>query len=98
MVLTPSKIAALVIALLFVVGAVAISGWDTKGVWSIVAVEILPLAMILFPDEISSFASPEQKFGIGRGFNSPTPPSMVTFCGWIGLVVFIPLLAYLLSG
>jgi hypothetical protein len=96
MVITRSKIFALVIALGYVTAAIAMSAWDAKGVGGVCLVSIVPLALIWFPDEISAYCSPDIRFGI-EGFNSPTPPVMVSVVGWLGLVGFVPLLAYLLS-
>ena len=96
MVITRSKLFALVIAFGYVTAAIVMSAWDAKGVGGVCLVSIVPLALIWFPDEISAYCSPDIRFGI-EGFNSPTPPVMVSVVGWLGLVGFVPLLAYLLS-
>ncbi len=95
--ITRSKITALVIAIGYLVTAVVMSGWDTEGVAIMCLMLSLPLAFIWLPDEISAYCSPTTRFGIGRGFNSPTPASMVTLVGWLCLVGYLPLMAYLLA-
>jgi|tagenome__1003787_1003787.scaffolds.fasta_scaffold20906881_3 hypothetical protein len=97
MVVTRSKILAVVIAFGYITVAVVMSGWDTRGVFCIGLIVMVPLALIWFPDEISAYCSPNTRFYVGRGFDSPTPPFMVTLSGWVGLVGFLPLLAYLFS-
>lgn len=92
---TRSKILGLVIALGYIAIAVAMSGWDTEGVAVICLSLSLPLAFIWFPDEIAAYTRIAAKGG-GR-FNTETPASMVTLVGWLCLVGYLPLLAYLLA-
>ncbi len=70
------------------------SGWDTNGVALMCLSLLLPLAFIWFPDEIGAFTGVVARGGLGR-INTETPASMVSFCGWLCLVVVLPLVAYL---
>jgi len=92
---TPSKILALVIALGYLATAVAMSGWDTEGVAVFCLILLLPLAFIWFPDEIETFTVIVAKRPYGR-ITSETHASMVMLVGWLCLVGYLPLLAYLL--
>ena len=93
MVITWSKILALAMAFAYIVFAIIMSNELPVGVCLLL---IVPLALIWFPDVISGFASPDRKYGMSRGFTSPTPAYMVTIVGWVGLVGYLPLLGYLL--
>ena len=93
---TRSKILGLVIALGYLATAVAISGWDTKGVAVFCVSLSLPLAFIWFPDEIGAFTAIVARRPYGR-ITTETPASMVTLVGWLCLVGYLPLLAYLLA-
>jgi hypothetical protein len=92
---TRSKILALVIALGYLAAAVAMFGWDTKGAAVICLCLSLPLAFIWFPDEIEAFTAMVAKRPYGR-ITSETPATMVTIVGWLLLLGYLPLLAYLL--
>lgn len=93
-VLTRSKLLALVIALSYVVAVVVASGWDAKGVVVVCVVLSVPLSLIWFPDDIADYTKVTR--GItGRFRESPAP--VLTFLGWLGLLGYFPLLAYLLA-
>lgn len=96
MVITRSKLFALVIALGYVTAAIAMSGWDAKGVGGVSLVSVVPLALIWFPNEIAAYTTFLANRPYGR-INTETPAPVVTLIGWLGLVGFVPLLAYLLS-
>src|SRR5690349_19459100 len=97
MLLSRSKILAIVIALIYLGTAIVLDGWDGKGFVVMCILLLLPLAFIWFPDEIADYSSSNPRFGIGRGFNSATPASMVTLVGWLGLLGYFPLLVFLLT-
>ena len=93
---TRSKIFGLVIALGYLATAIAMSGGDTKGVVVICLCLSLPLAFIWFPEEIGALTAIVAKRPYGR-ITTETPASMVTLVGWLCLVGYLPLLAYLLA-
>lgn len=93
---TRSKMLGLVIALGYLATAVAMSGWDTKGVAIVCLCLSLPLAFIWFPHEIASLDAMIAKRPYGR-ITSGIPAFMVTLVGWLCLVGYLPLLAYLLA-
>jgi hypothetical protein len=95
--ITRSKLVGLVIAVGYVAAAIATSGWDTKGFAVICLCVSLPLAFIWFPDEIAAYTAYVAKLPYSR-MNSETPAPMVTAVGWLWLVGYLPLLAYLLAG
>jgi hypothetical protein len=77
-----------------VVAAVVTSAWDTKGVVVMCIVLSVPLALIWFPEDIADYTKVAAKLG-GRSRESPAP--VLTFLGWLGLLGYFPLLAYLLA-
>ena len=93
---TRSKLLGLAIALGYLVAVVAIFGWDTKGLAVICLCVSLPLAFIWFPDEIAAYTAYVARLPYSR-MNSETPAPMVTAVGWLWLVGYLPLLAYLLA-
>jgi hypothetical protein len=92
---TRSKLLELVIALGFLVAAVVMWGWDTEGLAQVCLCLSLPLGFIWFPDEIAAFT--RRAAERGSRFNTPTPAPVVTLVGWLFLVGYAPLLAYLLG-
>jgi hypothetical protein len=93
---TRGKILALVIAIGYLAVPIAVSGWDTEGVAIICLVLSLPLAFIWFPDEVADFLNSFGKSGYTK-FNSETPAFMLTLVGWLCLLGYLPLLAFLLG-
>ena len=89
---TRSKIIALVIALGYLVTAIVMWGWDTGGLAIICVCLSLPLAFIWFPEVIHEVFGRE-----GTRFTTETPAPVVTLVGWLFLVGYAPLLAYLLG-
>lgn len=91
---TRSKLVALVIALGYFVTAVVVMGWAEKA--AILGYLLsLPLAFIWFPDAIASYTVWVVKHGFR--FTTPTPAPVVTIVGWLWLVGYLPLMAYLWS-
>ena len=77
-----SKIVAVVIAFCFSV-AVAIHEWALAPAAALAVFLILPLGLIWFPEEVGSMSG-----YIGKGQTlSETPPTLVSFMGWLILVV-----------
>ena len=89
--ITRGKILALVVALAYVALAVALGGWDTKGVGALCLTLLGPLVLIWFPDEIGDFTRLASRIRI----ETPTPPIVISLVGWLFLVVGLPFLAYL---
>jgi hypothetical protein len=92
--ITLSKVFGLAIALGYIATAIAMSGWDTTGV-ALICLS-LPLAFIWFPEEIEAYTAMLAKLPYGR-ISTETPAFMVTLVGWLILVGYLPLLAYLLA-
>ena len=89
---TPSKIVAIVIALGYLVTSLVLGGSDTEGVPIVCLLLSFPLFFIWFPDFVHDH--------IGRAntrFTSETPAFMIVVVGWLWLVGYLPLLAYLLA-
>jgi hypothetical protein len=90
--ITPSKVFALAIALVYLAASIVLGGWDTEGIAIVCLMLLLPLCFIWFPDFVHD--------RIGRAntrFTSETPAFMVEVVGWLWLVGYLPLLAYLLA-
>jgi hypothetical protein len=88
---TRSKIIALAIALGYLAAAAVMSGWDAKVVASMCLGLLLPLALIWFPKKMGAAPSRVSFSGI----DTETPEIVVTVIGWLWLVGYLPLLAYL---
>jgi hypothetical protein len=89
---TPSKIAAIVVALGYLATSLAIGGWDTEGLPIVCLLLALPLTFIWFPDFFHEH--------LGRAnsrFTNETPAFMFVVVGWLWLVGYLPLLMYLLA-
>jgi hypothetical protein len=95
MVITRSKLVALVIASGYVFTLAAISGWDTAGGASIFL--LFPLGFIWFPEEIEELTCIINAGRRYRIYNVEVPASIVTLLGWLGLLGYVPFLVYLLS-
>lgn len=91
---TRSKLVALVIALGYFVTVVVMQGWEKAVVLSFLL--LLPVAFIWFPNEIEAFTAMLAKRPFSRT-TQETPAFMVTIVGWLWLVGYLPLMAYLLS-
>jgi hypothetical protein len=92
---TRSKIIALIIALGYLTIFVVAAGWDTKAIATLCIFLSFPLAFIWFPDEIEE----QGRIAAERGsrFNTPTPAPVLIVVGWLFLVGYLPLIAYLLA-
>lgn len=55
----------------------------------------MPLTLIWFPDEIADFSKKKPSEVGGRYRESPAP--ILTFLGWLAVLGYFPLLAYLLT-
>jgi hypothetical protein len=93
---TRGKFLGLTIALGYLAAVAAIFGWDANGVATICLCVSLPLVFIWCPDEIAAYTAYVAKLPYSR-MNSETPAPMVTAVGWLWLVGYLPLLAYLLA-
>jgi hypothetical protein len=94
--ITRTKIVALVIALAYVAVPIVMSGWDAEGIATLCLMVSLPLAFIWFPEEISAYTARLTKRSLSS-IDTPTPGPVVTLVGWVWLVGYLPLLAYLLT-
>ncbi len=90
-----SKIVALVIALGYLVTAVATWGWDIGGLALLCLCLSVPLVLIWCPDEIAEHT--RRVAERGSRFNTETPAPVAALVGWLFLVVYAPLLAFLLG-
>jgi hypothetical protein len=89
-----SKIAAVLIAIAYLVIMIIDERGVSRGVIGMAWVLLVPLALIWFPDEIGSFTG---SVGHGGYIDAETPPALVSFMGWFLLVGF-PALLYSLTG
>jgi hypothetical protein len=89
--ITRGKILAALLALVYLATAIATAGWDAKGVAAICFCLALTLALIWFPEEIG------EMLGHGGTIYKPSPPILISFVGWLFLLVGWPLIAYLLT-
>ena len=87
-----SKIAALVIAIAYVVLAFAIEKALPFAV-TVAAGAVLPLALIWFPDFLGGLT----RWGTRAPIDRPSPPGLVSFMGWF-LLLGLPLLLLLFVG
>jgi hypothetical protein len=89
---TPNKLIAVVVAVIYLATSIAVAGWDIEGVAVVCLLLSMPLVFIWFPDVVHNY--------VGRAnsrVTTETPELMVTMVGWLWLVGYLPLLAYLLS-
>jgi hypothetical protein len=93
---TRSKIIALAFALGYLATAVVMWGWDAGGLATISVCLLLPLGLIWFPDEVEAYTRKAADRDYSRMWPA-TPALVVTFVGWLFLVGYAPLLAYLLG-
>jgi hypothetical protein len=93
MAITPDKAAAFVIALIYLAGSIMLGGWDTEGVAVVCLLLLLPLCFIWFPDFLHDYIGRATTFRA----TSETPAFMFVVVGWIWLLGYLPLLAYLLA-
>lgn len=94
--ITRSKIVALIIALGYLATAIGVVGWDTRGVGVICFLLGTPLAFIWFPEKVDAHTRmlAEETYS---EIDTETPAVIVTIVGWVWLVGYLPLLAYLLA-
>lgn len=90
---TKSRIAALIVAVVWLAPAMVQQGALTVAVGKLALVLLLPLALIWFPEELGSFTG---YIGRGRRIDTETPPVLISLLGWL-LLLGIPLLAYYAS-
>ena len=87
-----SKIAAVLIAIAYLVITIIDEHGFNRGVMGLATVLLVPLALIWFPDEIGSATG-----SVGHGHvDAETPPALVSFMGWFLLVGF-PVILYFLT-
>ncbi len=93
---TRSKTIAPVIALGYLVTVVVMWGWNPGGLAKVGVALSLPLGFIWFPDKVEVHT---RKLATRTycHIDTETPAFMVTFVGWLFLVGYFPLLAFLLG-
>lgn len=84
--ITRGKILSLLIGIGYMIAA--ISAYGIRGL-SIGVALIFPLALIWFPEEMGNYTG----FYRGKYIDTPTPPILITLCGWFFLVG-MPLILY----
>jgi hypothetical protein len=90
---TISKVAALLLALAYIIAA-GVSGQGLSFAGTVAVGLLIPLALIWFPDEIDSWSRLWWRGGF-RGLRMlPSPPWMLAMMGWV-LLVGIPLVVLL---
>lgn len=94
--ITRSKIVALVIALGNLVSILVMAGEDAQAAGVMCFMVLLPLAFIWFPDAIEAHTRSLAKRTYSR-IDTETPAIVVTLVGWVWLLGYLPLLAYLLA-
>ena len=86
--ITISKIVSVVIAIGYAIAIVVNMGFHAAAG---VLVLVVPLGLIWFPGEVGSITG---YVGHGQTIDSQTPPSIVSFLGWLFLVLYgIPVVA-----
>jgi hypothetical protein len=85
-----SKIAALLIAIGYVVAAIIDQHELNRNVLAVALSTLLPLALIWFSEELGSYIG---YAGRGGDIDTETPPMMVSFMGWL-LLVGLPMFLY----
>jgi hypothetical protein len=93
---TRSKIVALVIALCYLVPAIVMAGWDINAVGVICLMLSMPLVFIWFPEKVEAHTRRLAERTYSE-IDTETPAFVVTLVGWVWLVGYLPLLAYLLA-
>lgn len=81
--ITISKIAAVIIAIGYAIAIVAYAGF-TKQATSVYLL-LVPLGLIWFPEELGSHTGIVIR---GSTIDAETPPFLVSFVGWLLLVLF----------
>jgi hypothetical protein len=78
-----SKIAAVLVAITYLVIMIIDEHGVSRGVVGLAGVLSVPLALIWFPDEIGCFTG-----SVGRGgqIDAESPPALVSLMGWVFLV------------
>jgi len=87
--ITISKIVAVVIAIGYAIAIVVNMGFTTHATSGLLL--FVPLALIWFPEEIGSYTGYVSR---GSTIDNETPPFLVSFLGWLFLVLIgIPVVA-----
>jgi hypothetical protein len=78
-----SKIAAVLVAITYLVLMIIDEHGVSRGVVGFGGLLLIPLALIWFPEEIGSYTG-----YVGRGgqIDAESPPALVAFMGWVFLV------------
>jgi hypothetical protein len=93
---TRSKIIALVIALGYLAPVIVVAGWDIQGAGVMCLMLSMPLVFIWFPEKVEAHTRRLAERTYSR-IDTETPAFVVTLVGWVWLVGYLPLLAYLLA-
>jgi hypothetical protein len=90
--ITRSKIIAVGVALAYLAVAAAMSGGGSQVLPVVCVSLVLPLALIWFPKQMGKAG----RFA-NQQIDTETPEVLVTIVGWLWLVGYLPLMAYLLT-
>jgi hypothetical protein len=93
---TRSKIIALVIALCYLVPALVMVGCDFRAAGGMCFMVLMPLAFIWFPERVEAHTRRLAERTYSE-IDTETPAFVATLVGWVWLVGYLPLLAYLLA-
>jgi hypothetical protein len=94
---TKSKLAALLLALAYIIAA-AVSGAGFSFAGTVAVGVLLPLALIWFPEEVESWSRLWRRGGIPALHEAPSPAWMVAMMGWVflvGLPLFLLLVGFI---
>jgi hypothetical protein len=93
---TRSKIIALVIALGYLVPVFVMADWDINVLGVMCLMVLAPLGFIWFPEKVEAHTRRLAERTYSE-IDTETPAFLVTLVGWVWLLGYLPLLAYLLA-